>query len=93
MTEPDEKRVDVESGMPATTSQEDIAESRRLNPQDESIEMNLEENDELVQPCAAPRMSPCRLRAHDGGFDRIESCPACSLPVHSTDIEGTAGMF
>ena len=66
-TEPDEKRVDVESGMPATTSQEDIEESRRLNPQDESIEMNLEENDELVQPCAAPRMSPCRLRAHDGG--------------------------
>ena len=70
MTEPDEKRVDVEFcftastslGMPATTSQEDIAESRRLNPQDESIEMNLEENDELVQPCAAPRMSPCRLR-------------------------------
>ena len=48
--------------MPATTFQEDIAESRRLNPQDESIEMNLEENDELVQPCAAPKISPCRLR-------------------------------
>ena len=48
--------------MPATTFQEDIAESRRLKPQDESIEMNLEENDELVQPCAAPRISPCRLR-------------------------------
>ena len=50
--------------MPATTFQEDIAESRRLNPQDESIEMNLEENDELVQPCAAPRISPCRVRVH-----------------------------
>ena len=54
--------------VPATTSQEDIAESPRLSPQDrisdrideqivpapliqdENIEMNLEENDELVQP-------------------------------------------
>ena len=60
----DEQVVDV----PATTSQEEIAESLRLNPQDrisdcideqivpapliqdENIEMNLEENDELVQP-------------------------------------------
>ena len=60
----DEQVVDV----PPTTSQEEIAESLRLNPQDrisdcieeqivpapliqdENIEMNLEENDELVQP-------------------------------------------
>ena len=74
----DEQVVDV----PATTSQEDIAESMRLNPhdrisdrideqivptpliQDENIEMNLEENDELVQPflrkCSS-RISPCPL--------------------------------